>query len=79
MPRATLYHFSCGHSMNRRDKDDVCPLCQAGILMREQPVEFMPGDWGKSPIDNPAYKEAQRQTSRAYRALIDKMPGPAER
>lgn len=48
MPRATLYHFSCGHSMNQRDKDDVCPLCGSGILTGQQPVQIIPEDALKS-------------------------------
>lgn len=32
--------------------------------------------YGVSPLDDPRYREAQRQVNKAYRDLIDKMPGP---
>ena len=37
------------------------------------------GSWGASPMDNPEYKEAQRQLNKVYRAMIDALPAAVGR
>lgn len=45
MTDSVIFHFSCGHSINRKADDDICPLCQSGFLMRRQAVAIMPSDF----------------------------------
>jgi hypothetical protein len=91
MIESTLFHFSCGHSMNKKADDDVCPLCQYGILTGEQPISIMPEDvrravasirergdhplFGKSVLDDPEYKKAQQELNQMYRSMVDTFAG----
>ena len=94
MIESTIFHFSCGHSMNQKAGDDACPLCQYGILTGEQPISIMPEDvrravasineggdpplFGRGVLDDPEYRKAQQDLNKIYRNMIDKIPGPSQ-